>query len=267
MVPIVASAQTGSLTTQIRDVSFDSTGHTDITVSVAGPALAASQTLTASDFSVTENGQTVPGLTAQSLSATKTAVSLVLAMDVSSSMSIGGKLAAAKSAAHDFVASLPANVRVALIAFGSDVSVVQDFTTDHTVLNNAIDGLVIAGRTALFDALVQASNILARQLNAQHNVVLFTDGYEGDNNSKATLSDALSALKTSNAAATTVLLGAPGKGLAVLQQVVAAVKGGQSLQASDTSALGAAFARAAKGLTSQYILSYPGTDFGTKDLN
>jgi len=267
LTPAVAWAQTGSLTTQIREVSFDTSGHTNIIVSVAGPALAASQTLSASNFVVSENGETVPGLTAQSLSATKTAVSLVLAMDVSSSMSIGNKLVAAKSAATDFVASLPPNVRVALVAFGSDVRLVQDFTTDHTVLDNGINGLAIAGRTALFDALVQATGMLARQLNAQHNVVLFTDGYEGDNNSKATLSDAVSALKSSNTAATTVLLGVPGKGLTVLQQVVAAVKGGLSLQASDTSALGTAFARAAQGLTSQYVLSYPGTDFTTKDLN
>jgi tight adherence protein B len=267
VVPMGASAQAQGLTTRIREISFDSKGHTNIVVSVAGPALAAAQTLDASAFTVSENGTPVQGLTAQSLSAARSAVSLVLAMDVSSSMS-GEKLVGAKAAAVAFVASLPANVRVAILAFGSDVRLVQDFTTDHTVLDNGINSLAIAGRTALFDALVQATSMLSGQVDAQHNVVLFTDGYEGDNNSRTTLPVAIAALKSSNTAATTVLLGAGGgRGLTVLQQVVAAVKGGQSLQASDTSALNDAFARAAQGLISQYVLSYPGTDTVTKELN
>ncbi|HLW18161.1 MAG TPA: VWA domain-containing protein [Actinomycetota bacterium] len=268
VVPLTASAQTtpSSLTTQIREVSFDTKGNTNVVVAVAGSALASTTKLTTSDFSVTENGKPVSGLTVQPLSTTGTAVALVLAMDVSSSMT--PKLAAAKAAAVTFVGSLPANVRVAVIAFGSTVNVVQDFTTDHGALTNGINALAINGRTALFDAVVKAGDLLSKQLNTQHNVVVFTDGYEGDNNSTATIDQAISALKTNSAAATTVLLGTQtGHGIAVLAQLVGAVKGGQSIQASDTTKLNAAFAAAAQSLTSQYVLSYAATDTTTKDLN
>jgi tight adherence protein B len=229
--------------------------------------LTAGTTLDASNFTVTEQGVKVDNLSAKTLSSSTIPVAVVLAMDVSGSMA-GQKLAAAKLAAKQFVATLGSNIRVALVAFGTDVRLVTDFTTDHIALNNGIDSLAIAGTTATFDAVVQSTGFLSRQQGIQHNLVLFTDGAEGDNSSKATLAQATSALQTSSSPITTVLLGQPKTvGANILSQLVGAVKGGDSLQAADTSKLQALFARAAQALSSQYILTYPGKDKNTKELN
>ena len=269
MVPLGAVAQTSgtpSLTTSIREISFDSKGNTNIVVSVAGSALSADQTLAASDFSVTESGQAVQGLTVQRLSQTGAAIPVAVALvfDISGSTA-GAPLAAAKTAAKDFVAALPPNVRVALISFGTNVNVVRSFTTDHSLLTSGINGLVSDDNTSLFDGVLAGSALLDRQSGVQRNMVVFTDGH--DTTSKATLGQAVAALHAAGTATTAVLLGTSTADFSVLQRLAGAAKGGAALRAANLSGLHDAFGRAAQALTSQYILTYTASDTTTKDLN
>jgi tight adherence protein B len=261
-----ASAQTAdeNLSTRIREISFDSNGNTRVVVSVAGSALT-TETLGTGNFAVTEQGLPVPGLAVEPLFQSKNnTVAVVVLVDLSQSTQ-GKPLESAKLAAKSFVGALPIGVQIAVAGFGSEVRITQDFTTDRVAVNSAIDALQTAGTTSLYDGVVQSAELLSRRVNAQRNVVIFSDG--ADSSSKASLQDAISALKTTSTSATTVLLSTSHTDQLVLSRLADAVKGGLSLTVSDAAKLQAAFARAAQALASQYVLTYPGKDKATKELD
>ena len=85
---------------------------------------------------------------------------LMLAIDVSGSMRSQDvaptRLEAAKSAAKEFVAALPARVRVGLVMFGGYAQVVVPPVTDHARVSDAIDGLGFVRRTAIGEGLLEA---------------------------------------------------------------------------------------------------------------
>jgi Ca-activated chloride channel family protein len=85
---------------------------------------------------------------------------LMLAIDVSGSMRsqdiAPNRLEAAKSAAKEFVAALPARVRVGLVAFGGYAQLVVPPVTDHARVSDAIDGLGFVRRTAIGEGLLEA---------------------------------------------------------------------------------------------------------------
>jgi Ca-activated chloride channel family protein len=82
---------------------------------------------------------------------------VILTMDTSGSMQATDvdptRLAAAKSAAIEFVDSLPAGFKVGLVAFSTDVRLVLSPTTDRSQVRDAINGLRANGGTALGDAI------------------------------------------------------------------------------------------------------------------
>jgi Ca-activated chloride channel homolog len=88
---------------------------------------------------------------------------VILAIDVSGSMKAEDvaptRLAAARAAAHDFVAGLPASVRVGLVAFATRPMTLVTPTADRAVVNAAIDGLTPRDGTAMGDALMQVLDL------------------------------------------------------------------------------------------------------------
>jgi tight adherence protein B len=266
LLSLPATAQTGneSLLAKIREISFTSNGQTRVVVSVAGSAVG-SQTLGTGDFSVTEGGLPVEGLSVQPLFQSKsTSVAVVLLFDLSGSTK-GGGLDAAKLAAKGFVGALPIGVRIAIAGFSTDYHLVLPFSNDRVSINSAIDGLESSGSTALYDAILQSADLVSKEVNSQKNIVIFSDG--ADTSSKATLGQAIGTLKSDSVPATTVLLSSSGSDKQVLDQLGNAVQGGVALTVSDTAKLQDAFARVAQLLSSQYILTYPGKDTTTKDLS
>jgi VWFA-related protein len=101
----------------------------------------------------------------------------VLVIDVSSSMA-GLPLERAKTAAQAFIDSLRPDDPVALMTFGSDVRLVQDFTTDRTALSASIAALQWGGQTALYQAAFEAINVAANARLPRRAVVLLSDGAE-----------------------------------------------------------------------------------------
>jgi Ca-activated chloride channel family protein len=85
---------------------------------------------------------------------------VVLVMDVSGSMLATdvapSRLAAAQQAATDFVAQLPAQFRVALVAFSTGPRVVVAPTTDRAAIADGLANLRARGGTALGDAIEAA---------------------------------------------------------------------------------------------------------------
>ena len=84
---------------------------------------------------------------------------VVLVFDTSGSMA-GARIAAAKRAAAECVALLPAETEVGLVAYADRASKVVPPSLDHTAVLAVLDGLVVGGETATFDAITGASHFL-----------------------------------------------------------------------------------------------------------
>src|SRR5947207_965064 len=88
---------------------------------------------------------------------------VILTMDVSGSMRATDvsptRLDAAKASALSFIAQLPENVRVGVVAFASEPVTLVSPTTDRTQLKSAINSLTARDGTAMGDALMQVLDI------------------------------------------------------------------------------------------------------------
>jgi Ca-activated chloride channel family protein len=91
--------------------------------------------------------------------------SIMLANDTSGSMAAKdlapSRLAAAEKAANDFLAKVPASVRVGLLEFNTHVALLQSPTTDHALVSSALTQLRVTGGTAIGDAIRTALHTLA----------------------------------------------------------------------------------------------------------
>jgi len=121
----------------------------------------------------------------------------VLVIDTSTSMS-GLPMETAKEAARSYIGALGVNDPVAIVAFNSTVNVVQDYTTDKTLLLNAIDGLFANGTTALYDATLAGIELADNAPLTRRAVVVLSDGGEygtsdGDPASTSTREDSVRA--------------------------------------------------------------------------
>jgi len=111
--------------------------------------------------------------------------SIMLANDTSGSMSATDvkptRLAAAEKAANQFLAKVPASVRVGLLEFNTHVALLQSPTTDHELVSSALAQLRVTGGTAIGDALRKALHTLASvpKVNGKEPpaaIVLLSDG-------------------------------------------------------------------------------------------
>lgn len=107
--------------------------------------------------------------------------SVVLLIDASGSMGSGGKIEAARSAAQHTVRSLGPNVEVALMTYsggcGGGWRVVQDFTVDRGVMEQAIAGVSPGGGTPMAPAVGAAQDHLERRgQGGAGQILLLSDG-------------------------------------------------------------------------------------------
>jgi len=133
-------------------------------------------------------------------------ISVVLAIDTSSSMA-GEPFDKAKEAAVSFVNSIGPNDPVAIVAFDSNERLVQDFTTDKDTLLNVINNLTYGGRTALYDGSLLAVQRAADSGNTRRAVVLLSDGAEFGGVSRAPREAALDEALTRGVPVYTIGLG------------------------------------------------------------
>jgi tight adherence protein B len=115
---------------------------------------------------------------------------VILAIDTSGSM--GPAIAAAKAAANEFVALMPADVLIGVETFGDVVTVLTPPTADRMLIAWQINAIVTDGDTALYDVVVAASQHFTP--TAENKVlVLLSDGK--DEGSVATRDDAVAAVQ------------------------------------------------------------------------
>jgi Ca-activated chloride channel family protein len=85
---------------------------------------------------------------------------VILVLDVSASMRATdikpSRIEAMQQAAKDFVSQQPKDVNIGVVAFASSAFLVQPPTSDHTVLNAAIDHLKLQRRTAVGSGILTA---------------------------------------------------------------------------------------------------------------
>jgi tight adherence protein B len=123
---------------------------------------------------LTENGKPVAGLTATNLGASK---SVVIAIDRSQSMA-GEALTQATAAARAFVAAKPAADRVSVLTFGSKAVSLTGFSTSTIDADSALRNITAdtTPGTALYDAVVEGSNMLGAETMPARVLILLTDG-------------------------------------------------------------------------------------------
>ena len=115
--------------------------------------------------------------------------SIVLLVDVSGSM-YGNPIAQAQAAVRDFISQMEPDDRIALMSFSTNVTLLQDFTSDRSVLDAAVGKLTAFGDTALYDAVNSAIDQSNKAPEGGKLIVILSDGVatQGLQNRAASLS-------------------------------------------------------------------------------
>jgi tight adherence protein B len=206
-VPGGAAAGQGGLRVELRDADTASKpGHLLATVALSGSAWEGGH-LGAGAFRTTVDGRSATVGRAEPLEATGRRLAVMLVVDTSGSMLAGDNIGLARAAADRFATELRDGTRVGVVAFATRPRVVQPLTTDRRRVRAAVAGLRAAGDTALRDAVVQASRLIARE-TGQRTMVLLSDGR--DDGSRATFEQAVAAARAAKVAVYTIGLTVPG---------------------------------------------------------
>jgi len=206
-VPGGAAAGQGELRVELRDADTASKpGHLLATVALSGSAWDGGR-LGAGAFSATVDGRPATVGRAEPLEATGRRLAVMLVVDTSGSMLAGDNIGLARAAADRFATELRDGTRVGVVAFATRPRVVQPLTTDRRRVRAAIAGLRAAGDTALRDAVVRASRLLAGEAG-QRTMVLLSDGR--DDGSRASFEQAIAAARAAKVAVYTIGLTVPG---------------------------------------------------------
>jgi len=101
-----------------------------------------------------------------SVERTKSEGRIIVLFDVSNSMAAEDvpptRLAAAQQAAEDFISQVADDIEVGLVSFSATVAIEVQPTLDRTVLATAISGLELHDSTAIGDAIITGTNLLAQ---------------------------------------------------------------------------------------------------------
>jgi VWFA-related protein len=125
------------------------------------------------DFVVYEDGQEQ---TVSNFSNERVPVSLGIVLDTSSSMA-GEKFMAAQTALDRFLYDLlDREDEIFLYRFSGDPELMQDWTTDRSLLRRALGRIVPAGGTAMYDAVAEAVPLAQGGKHRKKAIVLISDG-------------------------------------------------------------------------------------------
>jgi tight adherence protein B len=230
----------------IQILESDVSAYPDVSlVAAVPPALAGD--LSRDRFGLTENGN--PRFV--DVVKLRDSIEVVVVIDTSGSMA-GAPIQSATAAATDFVSSLDPETRVAVIGFGATVETAAGFDANRRQTNNAIAGLQAAGETALYDALVAASQAFGPG-NSRRFVVVLSDGT--DTASSSSLQEAARALDGSGAALYAITLESDEADFAGLRDLAGRVDG-QVVAATDAESLADVYGAIASRLTNQYRVTY-----------
>jgi len=208
--------------------------------------------LTADAFQVQEDGKPVDGLQVEPLVDSQEPIATALVIDTSGSMADENKLDHAREAAGAFIDSTGAKDRVTIVAFSSQVSVIQDYATDRSALKAALGTLKAKGDTLLYDAVAQTARREAAQAERRKALILLTDGE--DTKSSASLDSSIAAAVTAGSPIFAIGLGSD-VNKEVLDRLANAT-GGQAIYLDDPTQLKPTLLSIGDQLRRQYALRY-----------
>jgi tight adherence protein B len=249
-----AGQQQQRLKVDLRESLADG-GRLKVTVAMSGPPWTGER-LGPGAFTASIDGEKVPDVRAtplQEQQGTSGQVSVILAVDTSGSMRQFDNIVRARQAAARYLAEMRPGTQVGVVSFADQPKVEQALTADRGQVQRVIGSLqaVRNGDTALWDAVVTASGLLARE-SGQRNLVVLSDGkHEG---TSTRLPDAIAAAKKAKVITDTFGLKVPGfeQDQAALAELSART-GGRALEASAGN-LGDLFGAAGLKLASQYVV-------------
>jgi Ca-activated chloride channel family protein len=129
-------------------------------------------------FRVTEYDVDVPILEFEApVSTERKPTTIVLVVDHSGSMAHEDRIGGMKRAVATFLEGLPAESRVAVVAFSTEVRVVCPFTSDFRRVKGSVDELEAFGATSFFDAVDRAVQLLGDE-TGRRAVLALTDGID-----------------------------------------------------------------------------------------
>lgn len=228
--------------------------------------------LTKNDFQVEEDGkrQTLTHFSQDQDSP----ITVGIVFDKSGSMV--NKIRTATDAVDHFAKTVHKDDDIFIIAFDSQVSVIQDFTSDRSKLTKALNRMEAGGGTALYDALESGLEKIRGGAHNKRAILLITDGQDTD--SQTSFSTTRQSIRESellvyalgispNSTAAQASPGRPGLGgrdtvnMDVLK-LFAADSGGRAYQVSENMLRGQnsqferILSQIAEELRSQYTLGY-----------
>ena len=205
--------------------------------------------LTSADFKLTESGSGDIPVTVTPVQGTNSGLSLAIVIDSSGSLS-DSDLSLEKTAAKQLIGMLDPRDSAGVWSFTEKVVQQTGFTTDRTAAQAAVDRISDRGGTAIYDAIVAATQALTLQPKRRA-IVLMTDG--DDNSSSASLSQAISTALGAHTPVFTVGFGA--RNDQVLTQI-ASQTGAFYSATSNSADLQRILYTLGKALVNQYQVTY-----------
>lgn len=245
----------GQLDDQVQILSADvdqESGLAELIVAI--PAVIGEVSPDSSNFALLQGGSR-RGLLVDRL---RDEVDVVLVIDTSGSMR-GEPIAAARSAAIDFIRRIPDEARVAVIGFGPAPVIASDLTRDRADSTAAISSLGAAGETALWDALAAAGSLAEDRGRSARYIVVLSDG--ADTASQSSLDDAVDAVAANSVPVGlyVVTLETPESDHTALRQAADRLSG-QVLSTGNTADLEPLYAEIAGRLQNRYSIRFRPND-------
>ena len=206
--------------------------------------------LSKAHFEAFEDGRAVHDLAVSTAIDSQEGIGVILAIDTSGSMR-GQPIKDAQEAAKVFVGDLTDSDQAAIVGFGAQVDLLQDFTGKQADLNTAIESLTAEGNTALYDAIYDAVGQAARLPPGRKTVLILTDGE--DTESSVTLDDAIDRARELNVPVFAVGLG---KIVADPLKRLTKLTGGRYLESPSSAELMQRFKLISDQLRHQYVVTY-----------
>ncbi len=243
--------------------SIDTATHPELSTILTAPSDLNGEELLSGSVTVTEDGEVRPATLVRLPAA---GLEVVLVIDTSGSMQ-GATFTSAKQAASAFLTRLPADARVALVAFGSTPVLASPLGAARNTAVAATQGLEARGETALYDAVQLATQQFSGTVGTRRSIVLLSDG--GDTVSSVSLPAAAAAVAAAGARLDVIELVTTESARAALDQLAAAGPG-RVAAAEDPSALAGIYIgianELANELVGEYRLAWRSSSFGEVDV-
>jgi VWFA-related protein len=244
-----------ALSMSINRVTVDGT-TVQVIVSVRDGSDAPVSNLTASNFSLFENGSLFTGILNVSNIITPPTVSVGMVLDYSESTI--DETVELETAAKSFIDLLdPVNDEAEVIKFADVIELMQPFTNNQVALKAAIDKQPNFTRfgTRLYDALWESINHISLQSSQRLAIVAVSDGRD-DNESFKSSSDVTAGALDNNVQIFTIGIGAADN--AALQELATGT-GGQYFFTPTLSDLTTVYTTISEILSNEYTIEYTTT--------